>query len=250
MRPKISIITVTFNAEALIKVTVDSVLSQSYTDFEYIFVDGCSTDRTNDIINEYKVALREKGINCIHISEKDKGIYDAMNKGTKLAQGEWIYFLNAGDQLQTCNVLENIEKYLESKYSVVYGGTEYVDDSGKILSIGKGAPVDVIPKHMPFCVQAAFVKTDIQKKYMYSLEYKICADYDFFLRLYKDMYTFRWVNLIVNKYLMGGFSSSNLFKTYIEVGKIQEEHGYLNRKSLIYILKMVRYYILCRLKNK
>ena len=249
MKPKISVITVTYNAEKIIGETIESVYSQTFDSYEYIFIDGESSDDTNQIIDKYEELLKDKGIKTFHLSEKDNGIYDAMNKAVKYANGEWIYFLNAGDSLVDANVFMNVSKYLDPKLAVVYGGTNYIGQDQKAIKTGTADEPNVMPKHMPFCVQAAFVKKDLQKKYGYRTEYRISADYDFFLRLYKDGYGYKRINVIVNKYLMGGFSSRNPFKTYIEVGKIREVNGYLNRKSLIYRCKVIRFWIICKLKE-
>mgnify|MGYP002544277522 CR=1 FL=1 len=247
--PKISIVTVTYNAEKLIKDTIESVLSQTYCDYEYVFVDGRSSDDTCKIIAEYIEILKRKGISTTYISEADNGIYDAMNKGADLAKGEWIYFLNAGDSFVENNVLEKVSCEFEDNIDIVYGGTVYCHSNGDIAFTGRGEDVTIMPKHMPFCVQASFVRNEIQNKYQYDLNYRISADYNFFLQVYKNGHSFKKIDLIINKYLLGGFSSAHPFKTYLEVGKIREKQGYLNRKSPIYIMKVIRFYLLCMLKR-
>lgn len=249
-RPKISVITVTYNAEKLLDKTIESVYRQTYNNYEYIFIDGKSEDNTCQIIEKYIRMLNNKGVKTFYLSEKDNGIYDAMNKGSTYANGDWINFLNAGDSLADENVFARISEYLDTEHSVIYGGTNYIGSDGRLLRTGKGAEPNVMPKHMPFCVQAAFVKTDLQNKYKYSVKYKISADYDFFLRLYKDGYQYKRADVIVNNYLMGGFSSQNPFETYVEVGKIREANGYLNRKSPIYLCKLVRFWIVCKFRKR
>ena len=125
---KISIITVCYNAEDTISDTIQSVLSQDYEDVEYIIVDGKSTDRTLEIIQTIK--------NRIHlISEKDRGIYDAMNKGINLASGNVIGILNADDVYKNNQVLTNVMNAFRDNVSVVYGDIEYVkfDDVSKVV---------------------------------------------------------------------------------------------------------------------
>ena len=107
MQPKVSIITVSYNAEKMISETILSVLSQTYCDYEYIFIDGNSSDKTVEVIGKYKQCFEGKNVDYLLISEPDKGIYDAMNKGTALAKGEWILMLNAGDMLAHERVLED-----------------------------------------------------------------------------------------------------------------------------------------------
>lgn len=247
--PKLSIITVTYNAEKLIRGTLESVLSQTYSDYEYVFVDGGSSDDTCKIIAEYIGILSKRGISTTYISEADKGIYDAMNKGAALAKGEWVYFLNAGDSLVDNSVLERVSLEFDDNADIIYGGTVYFHSTGEIAYTGSGEDFTIMPRHMPFCVQAAFIRTEIQNKYQYDLNFKICADYDFFLCAYDNKCRFKKINIIMNNYLLGGFSSAYPFKTYLEVGKIREKHGYLNRKSPIYIMKVIRFYLLCQLKR-
>lgn len=242
---KLSIITVTYNAEKLLEDTLESVLSQTYSDYEYIFIDGCSSDETCKIIEKYLKIFKENGISTTYISEADKGIYDAMNKGAALAKGEWIYFLNAGDSLADNRVLEKVSFELKEDIDIVYGGTIYYQSDGSEAYIGSGEDVSVMPKHMPFCVQASFIKNKIQNRYKYDLRYRISADYNFFLEAYKNGARFKKIDVIVNNYLLGGFSSKYPFKTYLEVGRIREQQGYLNRKSIIYVIKVIRFYLLC-----
>ena len=122
MEPLISIVTVSFNSEKTIRQTIESVLNQTYTNIEYNIVDGASTDKTVEIATQYKDDFEAKGIKYIITSEKDKGIYDAMNKGMDRATGSWIIFMNAGDTFCDNEVIKNIFGYNDlSDYSVIYG---------------------------------------------------------------------------------------------------------------------------------
>ncbi len=103
MIPKISVVTVCYNAESAIENTILSVINQTYTSVEYIIVDGASKDSTMDIVNKYRDKI------SVIVSEPDKGIYDAMNKGIKLATGDWICFMNAGDSYVNENTIESSE---------------------------------------------------------------------------------------------------------------------------------------------
>lgn len=248
--PKLSIITVTYNAEKILRDTLESVLLQTYNDYEYIFVDGHSNDKTCNIIEDYLKIFKERGISTTYISEPDQGIYDAMNKGVALAKGDWIYFLNAGDSLVENDVLEKVSVELKEENDIVYGGTIYYREDGSVAYTGRGEDVSVMPRHMPFCVQASFIKTAIQNRYKYDIKCRISADYNFFLEAYKNGARFKKIDVIINNYLLGGFSSKYPFKTYLEVGRIREQHGYLNRKSLIYVIKVMRFYLLCLFRKE
>lgn len=245
----LSIVTVTFNAEKLIKNTLDSVIHQTFINFEYIFIDSCSTDKTNMIIDEYAKKFANRGIQIKHVIEEDNGIYDGMNKGTKFANGEWIYFLNAGDSLTSDYTLEYVFSTIKDTDDVIYGGTNYITETGILIKTGMGDSPNAMPKHMPFCVQASFTRASLQRKFLYDVNYPISADYDFFLKLYENNFNFRKIEIVVNNYLMGGYSSSKPFETYKEVMKIREKHGFVNNKNPIQILKRVRFYFICKFNS-
>jgi glycosyltransferase involved in cell wall biosynthesis len=128
---KISIITITYNAENLVEKTILSVLSQTYNNIEYIVIDGASTDKTMSIVNKYKDNI------SIIISEPDKGISDAWNKGLKLASGDVIGLLNAGDEHHP-DAVSNAIKAIQAGADLTYGDTELVDDDGKVLMVNNG----------------------------------------------------------------------------------------------------------------
>lgn len=137
--PKFSIITVTYNAEKVLEDTIQSIVTQSYKNVEYIIVDGGSTDGTLTIVNKYK-----EHIHTI-VSEPDKGLYDAMNKGIKLATGDYLCFLNAGDGLHEDDTLLRIVHSLTGTIlpDVIYGETDIVDDEGHSFT----SDVFLLPKH-------------------------------------------------------------------------------------------------------
>ena len=120
----ITVVTVCFNAEQTIAKTMQSVLNQTYRPLEYILVDGKSTDNTLNIIYELKPLFQEKGIAVRIVSEKDKGIFDAMNKGVKLANGRWVNFMNAGDVFCNKDVITRLFSFdIDSDTKLVYGDT-------------------------------------------------------------------------------------------------------------------------------
>ena len=129
LHPKFSIITVTYNAGAVLEDTIQSVITQTYKNVEYIIVDGGSKDRTLQIIEQYKEHIHTV------ISEPDKGLYDAMNKGIKLATGDYLCFLNAGDELHEDDTLQlMVHSITESTLpDVLYGDTAIVDEEGHFL---------------------------------------------------------------------------------------------------------------------
>ena len=210
--PKITIITVSYNAVKDIENTILSVINQTYPNIEYIIIDGGSTDGTLDIIKKYQDKI------TYWVSEPDKGIYDAMNKGALKATGMWLNFMNAGDTFYNEQVLEEVFKDKDcDNADVIYGDVVYVYPDR--VDIRKAAPLKRIKVGIPFCHQSAFVKTKLQQSYLFDMTYKICADYNFFHTLYKKGYSFKYKEQIIARYLAGGISS-NAIKLYIEEWKV------------------------------
>jgi glycosyltransferase involved in cell wall biosynthesis len=208
--PKITIVTVAYNASDSIVRTLESVKSQTYKNIEYIVIDGGSTDATLSSVNEYRDTV------SVLISERDEGIYDAMNKGAAKATGEYITFLNAGDVYYSDQCLHDIfsdEGILE--YDVIYGSNYYFKNNRNILQ--KPRPLSLFYKGMPFNHQSAFVKTDLVKKYPFRHEvYRIQCEYEFLLNLYLSKRSFHQVGNIVAIYESGGFSDRNFLERTLE----------------------------------
>ena len=179
---KISIITVSFNEEKNIRRTIESVLNQTSCDFEYIICDGKSTDKTVEIAKEYENAFLKKGICYIVNSEKDKGIYDGMNKGIDLATGDYIYFLNAGDWFYSGDVIEKvvIGAVMHEAPDVIYGDAAGVERGVINYICGDDAK---LKEHMSICHQALFASLALAKEKKFDLKYRIAADYNFTLGL-------------------------------------------------------------------
>ena len=125
--PKISIVTISYNIVSSIEKTILSVISQTYSNIEYIVIDGGSTDGTVDIIKKYSNKI------SYWVSERDKGIYDAMNKGIEAATGDWINFMNAGDLFFHNNVISEIIPFLDNNVDIIYGDFEKLSDEDKVL---------------------------------------------------------------------------------------------------------------------
>ena len=182
--PVISVITVVYNGLNLIEKTIRSVLSQTYPNLEYIVIDGCSSDGTVEIIRLY-----EDQINY-WISERDGGIYDAMNKGLAAASGDYVWFINAGDLIYSEHILEKIfiEKpysTLEKKGLIYYGDTMIVDPEYREIGLRRLRPPEVLTwksfrKGMLVCHQAIIVSREIAEPF--DLQYKHSADFDWVLR--------------------------------------------------------------------
>jgi glycosyltransferase len=208
---KISIITVVRNNVATINDAIESVLSQTYKNIEYIIVDGASTDGTVEVVQGYTNKIDK------FISEKDQGLYDAMNKGIGLATGDVIGILNSDDVYFDKNVLENIvNTFRDKQLDSVFGDLYYVnkDDLNKIVRYWKSSDFELgsfakgwHPPHPAF-----FVKKDIYEKYgMFDLQLKVSADFDLMLRfLEKYQISSMYLPKILVKMRIGGESNSSL----------------------------------------
>lgn len=208
---KISIITVSYNSSKTIYDTINSINIQTYPNIEHIFIDGLSNDDTLNIINSN--SLRSP----IIVSEKDKGLYDAMNKGISIATGDIIGILNSDDVYSNKNIISNIIKQMELfKVDSVYGDLIYTkpDDLSQIVRCWKSGSFNKnkflygwMPPHPTF-----FVKRDIYLKYgVFNLTLKSAADYEIMLRfLYKNCISTAYVNEVLVKMRSGGKSNQNL----------------------------------------
>ena len=213
---KISIITVVWNNKKTIRNAIESVLGQSYKNIEYIIIDGASTDGTVEIINSYSSKISK------FLSEPDQGLYDAMNKGLKLATGDIVGILNSDDVYVDDKVIEKVVKvFQEKKVDSVFADLVYVkpDDLGKIVRYYDSSyfhpdkfAYGWMPAHPTF-----FVKREIYEKYGYfKTNYKIAADYELLVRfLKKYKISYYYLNEVIVKMRTGGISTSGLKSNYI-----------------------------------
>lgn len=221
---KVSIITVCFNSEESIAKTIESVLEQKFSDFEYIIKDGKSSDSTMDIVRSYKNKFLERGIPYIIISEEDSSLYEAMNIGIMACQGEWINFMNAGDSFYAPNVLNSVfTQDYDEKIAVLYGNNMVEDSYGTAVN---KADIGRIRVKMPFNHQASFFREKVIKEYMYDVNLRIGADYDLILTLYEEGKRFEYVDEIISKYQLDGLSSTNFVETARERQLVRNKHGY------------------------
>lgn len=196
---KFSIITITYNAEAFLPRTVESVLSQHYRDIEHIIIDGASTDSTISVAQDYmqRSYAAQNGHEVRIVSEPDNGLYDAMNKGLRQASGDYICFLNAGDFFPNANVLDTIVsrsltgKSRQQLPAVIYGNTDIVDNEGNFLRHRRLAPPRNLTwrsfrKGMLVCHQAFYARLDIARTVPYDTRYRYSADVDWCIRVMKE----------------------------------------------------------------
>lgn len=210
-KPRITVVTISFNAIDAIEATILSVINQTYKNVEYIVIDGGSKDGTYDIIKKYSHNL------SYHISEPDKGIYDAMNKGIAQATGDYVIFMNAGDSFYNNEAITQISPYLDGNSTIVYGKLMRILNDCKF--IGKQERLELLATKDVIPHQATFIKLDYHKSHLFDTSYKSSGDYKFFYDAYfKDHCVFQPVDIIVANYDSEdtGMSRSNIRIGYIE----------------------------------
>jgi len=206
--PLVTIVTVTYNAGPWLPETIRSVQEQTFQDYEHVFVDGKSTDNTLDIIQQQAPHAK-----CV--SEPDRGIYDAMNKGASLAKGEWIIFMNAGDAFYDPNVLKLVfgdsSPNLED-YDFIYGGV--VANFGDYQVNYRPAPLDSMWRGSPFRHQSLFARTRLLLKRPFDLQFRICADHDFVYYYYKRGHKFKRFESMLS---IGDFTRSSVAECFWDI---------------------------------
>lgn len=240
-QPLVSIITVTFNAEQFLEKTIQSVISQTYPNIEYLLIDGQSTDGTLEIIKKYESQI------SYWLSEKDEGLYDAMNKGLQLAKGEYIWFMNAGDEIYQAHSLESVFT-LSKDADIYYGETEYRDLDNNLI----GLRSKVTPHHLPqkltwqsmrygmvVCHQSFIVKREIAPQYQDKI-HPYSADIDWVIECLKNAKQIQSTEKILALYLQGGFSRKHLKKSLSDRFQILKRHFGLIPTILAHVWILLR----------
>jgi glycosyltransferase involved in cell wall biosynthesis len=239
----VTVITVVLNGDEHLEQTILSVLGQSYGNVEYIIIDGGSTDTTPDIIKKYEERID------YWVSEPDKGIYDAMNKGIALASGELIGLLNAGDYYEKNAVAAAVFTCQNHAVSGIYFGHTYIiqDDLG--LRYKYPARTDHW-RGMGFCHPAMFAHRQVyQKVGRYNLAYRLAADYDFILRALSKKVEFIPIDTLLVNYRNTGLSANNLAGSLREIRIINRSHfGYFSCEHLKFLASFTKSMVLIALQ--
>lgn len=221
--PRFSIITVTYNAAKVLEDTIQSVVAQTYKNIEYIIVDGASTDGTMGIIERYKNHIAKV------VSEPDKGLYDAMNKGIGMATGDYLCFLNAGDSFHEDDTLQLMVHSITGNElpDILYGETAIVDAAGHFLHMRRlQAPEHLnwksFKQGMLVCHQAFFARHTLMEPY--DLKYRFSADFDWCIRLMKKARTFHNTRITIIDYLEEGMTTQNHKASLKERFSIMTKH--------------------------
>ena len=242
--PSVSIITVVYNGKAYLEATIQSILAQSYEAVEYIIIDGGSTDGTLDIIKKYASQID------YWTSEPDAGIYDAMNKGLRAAKGDYVLFINAGDQLNSNITLSSIFYSLPAEADVIYGETNLIDESGKVLGTRSALTTRKLPAQLHYqdmlygmvvSHQSFMVKRKIAPAYETS--YRCSADIDWVIRSLKRSKKTVNAQVVIAKYLVGGFSIRQQRLCWKERFQVYKTHFGLAKTLLAHCWIVLRYII-------
>lgn len=230
-RPTITIITICYNAQATISRTLESIQAQTYTELEYLVIDGASKDATLELVAQ--LAPRAQVF-----SERDHGLYDAMNKGLKRATGDYVWYINAGDALPSPTTVEELVADAFSggqMPDVIYGDTRLIDSEGKELGLRRLRPPHELTwrsfeEGMLVCHQAFIVRRTLAP--LYNLRYRFSSDVDWCIRVLKEAKVCHFIDRPIALYLNEGTTTANHRASLIERFEIMSEHYGLWRTLL------------------
>jgi Glycosyltransferases involved in cell wall biogenesis len=236
---KIIYVTITYQAAKVLQRTLDSVLEQDYPEIMHLIIDGASTDGTIDLVNDYieRSNAAENGHKVLLMSEPDKGIYDAMNKGLRSLDGDYVCFLNAGDFLPASDIASTINSRLSILNSqlpaVLYGDTDIVDGEGHFLHHRRLAPPENLTwksfRHgMLVCHQAFYARTDFAIVTPYNQKYRYSADVDWCIRIMKaaakENVPLLNLHMVVANYTQEGQTTIHHRESLLERYRVMESH--------------------------
>lgn len=249
---KVSIITITYNAEEFLEKTILSIVTQSCSCFEYIIIDGKSSDSTLEIVKKYEEKISNGEFSSISIndfcwiSEKDNGLYDAMNKGLDRATGDFVWFINAGDKIYKENTLQAIiDAYNKKPNSeIIYGQAIVIDKDDNVL----GERHKITPPKLKFisllngllvCHQSILVKKSIASHY--DIKYKISADYDWVCKAVSASKENCYIDNYISRFMTAGVSNTHRKQGLKERFFIMRQHFGLLRTLMAHITIIIRY---------
>jgi glycosyltransferase involved in cell wall biosynthesis len=238
---KLTIITITYNAEKFILPTIRSIIAQvNFSDIEYLIIDGVSNDKTIQIVQDNVPFAK------IH-SEKDNGIYDAMNKGMHLAKGKYIWFMNAGDEISESNCIEKLFSIMKDEPDVIYGETIIIDSKRKKIGLRSQVTPHVLINNinwkdfkygMLICHQSFIVKKDVAPNF---IENNLSADIDWEIKCLKKANSVVKYSGILSNYLLGGVSNQKHLKSLLDRYVVLQNHFGIFQNFLNHILILLRF---------
>lgn len=219
-QPVLTIVTITYNAVATLERTIVSVAKQDYHNIEYIVVDGLSTDGTMDIVHQYESSISK------WVSERDNGLYDAMNKGLAMATGDYIWFLNAGDELPESDTVSKMFA-TSSDADIYYGDTMMTDMEGNVIGERRLAPPEqltwksfengMLVSHQSFVPRRSLTQP-------YDTRYRFSADFDWCVNIMKKSQKTVNTHLVLSRFLDGGITKHNIVPGLKERFRIMTHH--------------------------
>lgn len=220
-QPTVSIVTIVYNGQHTLGKTIQSIASQTYRHIEYIVVDGASTDGTMDIVKRYAQTVDK------WVSEPDNGLYDAMNKGIGLATGDYLWFINSGDEVYAPDTLEKLFTVHETLSDVYYGDTVMIDAQGHEIGQRRLTPPENLTwKHFGYGMRVSHQSFICKRQLagLYNLKYRFSADYEWCLLVLKKAQTIKNSRLVLSKFLDGGLTKQNIVPGLKERFSIMRQH--------------------------
>ena len=258
---RITYVTITFNAAKVLQRTLDSIMQQDYPNIVHLIIDGASTDDTLRLVDDYiaRSNAAENGHRIQVTSEPDKGIYDAMNKGLRSLDGDYVCFLNAGDFLPTPDTVSRIAEAITNTQSpspntsqlpaVVYGNTDIVDGEGRFLHHRRLSPPENLTwksfrQGMLVCHQAFYARTDFAIATPYDMQYRYSADVDWCIRVMKaaekENVPLLNLNMVVANYTEEGQTTLHHRESLWERYRVMEHHYGRVQTCLLHLWFVVR----------
>lgn len=229
-KPLITVLTVVFNAEKHLEDSIKSVINQTYDNVEYIIIDGGSTDGTLNLLKKYDCQID------YWVSENDKGIYDAINKGILSARGDYIYVLGGDDALNDNTVLSKVALDITTTQS---DALFYSITTERRVMSPKGFPHFLLKNTIPH--QGAFISMTVHSKLIYNLKYKVLADYDLLFQLLQLNYKLHFSEFVVAKYSVDGVSGRGKLLNYLEEHTIRSNYTNIFISSILFFYSMARW---------
>lgn len=215
--PKVSVITINYNMAAELEATIRSVTDQSYLPLEYIVIDGGSSDGSVDVVHQHAARIAR------WVSEPDRGVYDAMNKGAAAASGEWVIFMNAGDRFHDAQVVADVFSVARDDADILYGDVvrRAVDGSDRLVR----ARPDTLPLHMPTSHQSIFTRRSLLLAHPFASDFPISADHEFLLWAQGQGARLRRVSRTIAIFTRGGLSDRRRAQALGQLRAMLKRHG-------------------------
>lgn len=240
--PKITVVTVVYNAADLLEPTLRSVTEQTYPNIEYVVIDGGSTDGTVELIRKYAEKIN------YWVSQPDRGIYDAMNKAVAVATGTYICFMNAGDWFASARTVEDAFAQVPPHADMVYGDHEVRFST--FSRYHRALPLSVLWRRNAFVHQSLFARTELLRAQPFDLRYRMAADFHFIYTQYRQGRVFFYTGTCICSFAAGGASEQNILQSYRETWQIVRKEDRRIVVDLFHATFIARHWLLLQLKKR